>query len=110
MSRRPTCMRTSSPAPASYPPPTARRSSPAAERTTTIGRELAANPLLAITDEDEFARALLGGLGSYPSYFRRLAEVNRRGPTVLARPPGLDALSAAAVQEHRDRGGEVVDV
>lgn len=83
---------------------------PGAERTTTIGRELASNPLLAITDADEFARTLLGGLGSYPSYFRRLAEVNRRGPTVLRRLPTLNALSAAAVWALRDRGGEVVDV
>ena len=81
-----------------------------AERTTTIGRELAANPLLAITDEDEFARTLLGGLGSYPSYFLRLGEVNRRGPTVLARPPGLDALTAAGVEALRSTGAETIDV
>jgi hydroxyacylglutathione hydrolase len=83
---------------------------PGAERTTTIGRELAANPLLAITDEDEFARALLGGLGSYPSYFLRLGEVNRRGPRVLARPPGLDALTAASVEALRSTGAETIDV
>ena len=83
---------------------------PGAERTTTIGRELATNPLLAITDEDEFTRTLLSGLGSFPSYFLRLAEVNRRGPAVLGRPPTLDALPAAAVLGYRDRGGEVVDV
>jgi hydroxyacylglutathione hydrolase len=83
---------------------------PGAERTTTIGRELANNPLLAITDEDEFTRTLLGGLGSYPSYFLRLAEVNRRGPAILGRPPRLDPLTAAAVQAHRQHGGEVIDV
>jgi hydroxyacylglutathione hydrolase len=83
---------------------------PGAERTTTIGRELANNPLLAITDEDEFTRALLDGLGSYPTYFLRLAEVNRRGPTVLGSPPTLDALPVVAVQAYRDSGCEVVDV
>jgi hydroxyacylglutathione hydrolase len=83
---------------------------PGAERTTTIGRELASNPLLAITDEDEFARALLGGIGSYPSYFLRLGEVNRRGPTVLAHPPGLEALTAPGVQALRSTGAETIDV
>ncbi|PZS28384.1 MAG: MBL fold metallo-hydrolase [Pseudonocardiales bacterium] len=83
---------------------------PGAERTTTIGRELATNPLLAITDENEFTRTLLGGLGSYPSYFLRLPDVNRRGPAVLGRQPILDALPVAAVQALLDRGAEVVDV
>jgi len=31
-------------------------------------------------DEDAFARLLLAGLGSYPAYFGRLAEINRKGP------------------------------
>ena len=58
---------------------------PGAERTTTIGRERATNPLLAAENEDAFVRQLLGGLGSFPPYFLRLAEVNRRGPSL---PPG----------------------
>jgi hydroxyacylglutathione hydrolase len=80
------------------------------ERTTTIGRELATNPLLAIADEDNFRSALLAGLGSFPPYFLRLGELNRRGPAVLDRPPHFELLSAASVEEHRARGGEVVDV
>ena len=83
---------------------------PGAERTTTIGRELATNPLLAIADEDDFTAALLAGLGSFPPYFLRLGEVNRRGPAVLGRPPRLQPLSVTAVQEHRARRGEVIDV
>ncbi len=50
------------------------------ERTTTIGRERRANPLLAAGDENEFVRLLLGGLGTYPPYFLRLRDVNRSGP------------------------------
>src|SRR6185295_4679928 len=42
------------------------------ERTTTIGRERATNPLLNAPPEDEFVRRLLAGLGSYPVYFTRL--------------------------------------
>ena len=52
------------------------------ERTTTIGRERRSNPLLQIDTEDEFVAALLGGFGSYPSYFGRMRELNRAGPTV----------------------------
>ncbi len=58
-------------------------SPPGAERTSTIGTELATNPLLAIDDEETFVARLLGSLGSYPAYFARLGEINRRGPGVL---------------------------
>jgi hydroxyacylglutathione hydrolase len=83
---------------------------PGAERTTTIGRELATNPLLAIADEHDFTRALLAGLGSYPPYFLRLGELNRRGPAIVGGTPQWELLSVAAVHAHRAVGGEVVDV
>ena len=51
-----------------------------AERTSSIGREKATNPLLRAADEDGFVASLLGSLGSFPPYFLRLAEINRRGP------------------------------
>ena len=53
-----------------------------AARTTTIGTEKAANPLLAAPSEGAFVKLLLGGLGSYPPYFLRLREVNRQGPVL----------------------------
>ena len=68
---------------------------PGAERTSTIGRELATNPLLGIDDEDRFVEQLLGSLGSHPPYFLRLAEINRRGPAVLD-PTTTGRLAAAA--------------
>ena len=68
---------------------------PGAARTSTIGREKATNPLLAAPDEDAFVAALLGALGSYPPYFARLGELNRRGPALLDRP--RRTLTAAAV-------------
>ncbi len=83
---------------------------PGAARVTTIGAEKAANPLLAAPDEDAFARALLASLGSYPAYFARLAEVNRRGPALIAAAPGLALLTPAGVRSLADRGGWVVDV
>jgi hydroxyacylglutathione hydrolase len=83
---------------------------PGVERTSTIGAELATNPLLGIDDEDRFVDQLLGSLGSYPHYFRRLAEINRRGPAVLDPATGrLDPLPVTAVQQLRADGAVVVD-
>jgi glyoxylase-like metal-dependent hydrolase (beta-lactamase superfamily II)/rhodanese-related sulfurtransferase len=80
------------------------------DRVTTIGRERRTNPLLAAPDEDTFVARLLGGLGSYPPYFLRLREVNRRGPTLYGREPvTLPALSVARVRELLDDGAVVVD-
>ena len=70
---------------------------PGTARVTTIGAEKAANPLLAEPDEDTFARHLVASLGSYPAYFARLAEVNRRGPALLAGQPRLAPLTPAAL-------------
>jgi hydroxyacylglutathione hydrolase len=79
------------------------------ERTTTIGRERAANPLLAVPDEDTFVARLAESFGSYPTYFTRLREVNRRGPKVLGRVPLLGQLGLAEVDGFREAGAEVVD-
>ena len=79
-------------------------------RTTTIGRERAANPLLASADEDAFVAALLAGYGSYPPYFLRLRERNRRGPDVLGSPfPPLPSLDPADVRRHLAAGAVLVD-
>jgi hydroxyacylglutathione hydrolase len=83
---------------------------PGAERTTTIGRERATNPLLAVGDEDAFVKALLAGLGTFPGYFLRLPEVNRRGPAVLASVPALPPLTPGQVCVLRSDGGQVIDV
>ena len=81
------------------------------ERTTTIGREKAANPLLAAPDEDSFVRALLDGLGSYPPYFLRLREVNRHGPALFgAAPPVLPRLGVGEVRRLVAGGGLLIDV
>jgi hydroxyacylglutathione hydrolase len=81
-------------------------------RTTTIGAEKSGNPLLAAPDEDAFLVALLGSLGSYPSYFSRLGELNRRGPDVLdaASVGQLTPLPVRTVDHLRGCGAAVVDV
>ena len=81
------------------------------ERTTTVGRERHANPLLAAADEDAFVDALLAGLGTYPPYFSRLREVNRRGPHLHG--PGQPALASVSVDDVdrlQSAGAWVVDV
>ena len=79
-------------------------------RTSTIGTEKASNPLLRAAGEDSFVALLLGGLGSYPIYFDRLGEVNRRGPRILTGEPELPPLGPSELQLGRSGGAEVVDV
>jgi hydroxyacylglutathione hydrolase len=82
-------------------------------RTTTIGHERSANPLLAGgADEDTFVARLLAGFGSYPPYFLELRDVNRAGPAVYGPddPPPLTPLSVDEFAAAIDDGAEVVDV
>jgi len=83
---------------------------PGAVRTTTVGAQKRTNPLLAAPGEDAFVRQLIDSLGSYPAYFDRLAEVNRRGPAPILTEPGLAALNPADVRGLLDEGGVLVDV
>jgi hydroxyacylglutathione hydrolase len=81
------------------------------DRTTTIGRERLTNPLLAAPDEDTFVHRLMAGLGTYPDYFRRLREANRRGPAVYGdRPPDLRGLTPDELEALRNDGAELIDV
>ncbi len=80
------------------------------ERTTTIGRERRANPLLAAPDEDSFVTLLLAGLGTYPPYFLRLREVNRAGPQLYGPgQPALPTLRPDDVRRLQATGAWVVD-
>jgi glyoxylase-like metal-dependent hydrolase (beta-lactamase superfamily II)/rhodanese-related sulfurtransferase len=84
---------------------------PGAARTSTIGTERATNSLLRAPDEDTFVTMLLNSLGSFPPYFLRLGEINRRGPALLddARG-GLATLAVPDVQALQASGAAVVDV
>ena len=83
---------------------------PGADRTSTIGRERATNPLLQAGGEDEFVQHLLSSLGTFPAYFHRLPQINRRGPKLYDGPPIPPALTAAQVQALLRSGAQVVDV
>ncbi len=50
---------------------------------TTVGSERRTHPAMVTGDADQFVEDLLSGLGTYPAYFLRLREVNRRGAKVL---------------------------
>ncbi len=80
------------------------------QRTTTLGDERAGNELFAITDEDQFVTQLLGGFGTFPTYFARLPELNRLGPRRYDTVPLLALLDPDQVERHLAGGGVVVDV
>jgi glyoxylase-like metal-dependent hydrolase (beta-lactamase superfamily II)/rhodanese-related sulfurtransferase len=82
---------------------------PGAERTSTIGAERATNSLLRAENEDVFVKQLLDSLGSFPTYFLRLPEINRRGPALIEGDT-LRPLGAAEVAGLRASGAVVVDV
>jgi len=59
----------------------------------------------------QLVQRLLAGLGSFPAYFSRLPEVNRRGPRLYGTLPALEPQSAS--RELRDliaQGSVLVDV
>lgn len=82
---------------------------PGAERTSTIGAERATNALLRAETEDAFVTQLLESLGSFPPYFLRLGEINRRGPAPVSGDT-LGSLSAGDVARLATEGAQLVDV
>ena len=83
---------------------------PGAGRTSTIGAERATNALLRADSEDEFVKLLLNSLGTFPPYFLRLGEVNRRGPSLVDQGEALAGLTAVEVSRLQASGAAVVDV
>jgi len=83
---------------------------PGADRTSTIGIERATNTLLRAESEDAFVQQLLDSLATFPPYFLRLGEVNRRGPALVAEDDALPGLTAAEVARLSASGAAVVDV
>lgn len=81
----------------------------AAERTTTLGRERTTNPLLRVHDEATFVARLVDGFGTFPTYFARLPELNRRGPTRIETLPTLPLLGPDDVARHVAGGAVVID-
>lgn len=81
----------------------------ATDRTTTIGRERATNPLLQAPDEHSFVAQLVAGFGSFPTYFSRLPEVNRHATRAYDRVPALDRVPLDQFRALLDAGALLVD-
>jgi rhodanese-related sulfurtransferase len=75
---------------------------------STIGYELASNPVLRITDEDEFVAQALAKLGPQPPNFQAIVDLNT-GP-LLTSGVELLPLSPRQVELQRGSGALVVDV
>ena len=73
---------------------------------TTIGEERQHNPFAALKEESAFVQFALAGLGSYPSYYKHMADINRRGPDVLGSVPQPASLTALSV--HNQLGENVL--
>ena len=76
---------------------------------STIAQERMSNPFAAQTEEQDFVAFAVTGLGSYPSYYRYMADINRRGPDVLGGVPRLASLTALSVRHQLDNDAVLVD-
>jgi rhodanese-related sulfurtransferase/glyoxylase-like metal-dependent hydrolase (beta-lactamase superfamily II) len=83
------------------------------DRTSTLGHEREANPLLMHRDEEEFVRWFPTTFPSIPDYFFRMRPANQAGPRLrreIAMPPALtpeefkDASGAALIVDTRGVG------
>ena len=76
---------------------------------SSIKEEKDHNPFAAQIEEGDFVQFALGSLGSYPRYFPRMADINRRGPDVLGGVPRLASLTALSVRNQMEEGVHLVD-
>ncbi len=77
---------------------------------STIGFERRHNRLLARTDIDTFARALLTGQPAYPRYFARMRPINQAGPRLLGGVPLPHPIDLSDAKLLVSRGALVVDL
>ena len=76
---------------------------------TTIGEERQNNPFAARTEESDFVQFALTGLGSYPKYYRFMADINRRGPDVLGGVPHLASITPLSARSQLEEGAVLID-
>ena len=82
------------------------------ERFTTIGQERISNPFLQTLDEKEFVERATSNLSSYPTYYRHMRAVNKKGGRILGSLgiPTLEPLSPEKVKQQLKTGVVVVDI
>ena len=80
------------------------------ERTSTLGRERAESPVLAIDDGQEFARWFLSIFPAIPAYFSRMRDINQAGARLREEITGPPPLAPAEFATARDGGALIVDL
>jgi len=60
---------------------------------STIGQERGSNPFFQASTEEEFLELAMADLPPYPTYYKRMANFNRRGPRILGSLPVLYPLA-----------------
>ncbi len=78
-------------------------------RTSTVGAERMRNPAILAPDEESFLRQQLTGLLAFPSYYRYMAPINRKGPSVLRALPAIPSLTPPDVVRLTNEGAWIVD-
>jgi rhodanese-related sulfurtransferase len=76
---------------------------------SSIARERQQNPFVERSDEADFVQFALTGLGSYPAYYKYMADINRRGPDVLGGVPRLASLTPLSAMHQINEGAILVD-
>jgi len=80
-------------------------------RSSSLGYERRFNRALQPKDESQWTESLLKDMPLAPPYFRRMKEVNSKGPTILERDlPGRKRFRAAEIHERLCEHCMVVDV
>lgn len=79
-------------------------------RSATIGALRMWNPAFTARDRAAFERLIAEGRTRFPSYYRRMAPINRRGPRLLGSAPRPPELDLAGLLATRADGVRVVDV
>lgn len=80
------------------------------ERRSTLGLELAQNPLFANASYEMFRAVQLGSPAPVPGYYRHMSPINRRGPGVFGTPPVPSLLAPAAIASMVHESVPVLDV
>jgi hydroxyacylglutathione hydrolase len=80
-----------------------------AKRSTTIGQERLANPVVRARDEADFVRQQLAGYTAYPRYYQYMHDINQQGPRILGQLPELPPLTPQEVQSLLQRGLPLID-
>ena len=77
--------------------------------TSTIGQERATNPYFQAATETEFLELSLGNFPTFPTYYKRMANINRRGPRILGSLPVLYPLAPREVWVRAQGEGLAID-